>query len=583
MSTQKVAVITGASQGIGAGLVDAYRKLGYAVVATSRTIAPSDDPDVLDRPGRHRRPGHRRTGDRRRRRAVRPDRHPGQQRRASSSPSRSPTTPTRTYATVTGVNLAGFFRHHPARRRRTCSPRAAGTSSTSPPAWSTTPTPTCPSVLASLTKGGLQSATKSLAIEYATRGIRVNAVSPGHHQDPDAPRRDPRVPRRPAPGRPDGRDRATSSTRSSTWRPPRSSPARSCTSTAARAPATEQPGDGSPRTALGVSAPILAAPMARRPQHARAGHRRGSGERPRVPRRRLQDRPTRWPSRSPRSAPRASASASTCSRPTPCRSTPTRSAATPVPSRRRPGRYGVDVLSAGHRRGRRPLARQDRPVAVRPGAGRQLHLRHTEAAVIAALRAAGTLVVQTVTSPAEARQAAEAGADLLAVQASAAGGHSGTLTPRTCRPVPLADLVDRYAQAVSPPLVAAGGLATPADVTGGAARRSHGGHGRHRPAARGRGRHVNTPPGRTGRPGRDPHRGDPGVHRPSGKGAAQRLHRPVHRPRAGRLSRPAPPDRPLRRAAAAADDPERINLWAGTGYRHATAEPAAQILHGLIP
>ena len=36
-----------------------------------------------------------------------------------------------------------------------------------------------PSVLASLTKGGLNAATKSLAIEYAKRGIRVNAVSPG--------------------------------------------------------------------------------------------------------------------------------------------------------------------------------------------------------------------------------------------------------------------------------------------------------------------------------------------------------------------------------------------------------------------
>ncbi|MER8162261.1 SDR family oxidoreductase [Streptomyces sp. NPDC094472] len=45
MDTQgrKVAVITGASQGIGAGLVAAYRKLGYAVVATSRSIAESPD------------------------------------------------------------------------------------------------------------------------------------------------------------------------------------------------------------------------------------------------------------------------------------------------------------------------------------------------------------------------------------------------------------------------------------------------------------------------------------------------------------------------------------------------------------
>jgi len=44
-----------------------------------------------------------------------------------------------------------------------------------------------PSVLASLTKGGLKSATKSLAIEYASRGIRVNAVSPGAIKTPMHP------------------------------------------------------------------------------------------------------------------------------------------------------------------------------------------------------------------------------------------------------------------------------------------------------------------------------------------------------------------------------------------------------------
>jgi NAD(P)-dependent dehydrogenase (short-subunit alcohol dehydrogenase family) len=41
-----------------------------------------------------------------------------------------------------------------------------------------------PSVLASLTKGGLNAATKSLAIEYAKRGIRVNAVAPGNIKTP---------------------------------------------------------------------------------------------------------------------------------------------------------------------------------------------------------------------------------------------------------------------------------------------------------------------------------------------------------------------------------------------------------------
>src|SRR6516162_8175539 len=44
-----------------------------------------------------------------------------------------------------------------------------------------------PAVLASLTKGGLNAATKSLAIEYAKRGIRVNAVAPGIIKTPMNP------------------------------------------------------------------------------------------------------------------------------------------------------------------------------------------------------------------------------------------------------------------------------------------------------------------------------------------------------------------------------------------------------------
>jgi NAD(P)-dependent dehydrogenase (short-subunit alcohol dehydrogenase family) len=44
---QRVAIITGGSQGIGAGLVAAYRRPGWAVVANSRTIKPSGDRDVL--------------------------------------------------------------------------------------------------------------------------------------------------------------------------------------------------------------------------------------------------------------------------------------------------------------------------------------------------------------------------------------------------------------------------------------------------------------------------------------------------------------------------------------------------------
>src|SRR5271168_5256333 len=46
-SEQKVAVITGASQGIGAALVKAYRDRNYRVVATARSMKPSNDDDIL--------------------------------------------------------------------------------------------------------------------------------------------------------------------------------------------------------------------------------------------------------------------------------------------------------------------------------------------------------------------------------------------------------------------------------------------------------------------------------------------------------------------------------------------------------
>ena len=46
-NNEKVAIITGASQGIGAGLTRAYRELGYVVIATARSIEPSEDPGIV--------------------------------------------------------------------------------------------------------------------------------------------------------------------------------------------------------------------------------------------------------------------------------------------------------------------------------------------------------------------------------------------------------------------------------------------------------------------------------------------------------------------------------------------------------
>jgi NAD(P)-dependent dehydrogenase (short-subunit alcohol dehydrogenase family) len=179
MSTQgrKVAVITGASQGIGAGLVDAYRKLGYAVVATSRTIALSDRVGVLTVQGDIAEPA---TAERVIAACVeqfgRVDTLVNNAGVFVAKPFTDYTQDD--YVAMTGVNLTGFFR---ITQLAVAQMLAQGgghivnvTTSLVDNADSRVP-----SVLASLTKGGLQSATKSLAIEYAMRGIRVNAVSPG--------------------------------------------------------------------------------------------------------------------------------------------------------------------------------------------------------------------------------------------------------------------------------------------------------------------------------------------------------------------------------------------------------------------
>lgn len=202
--------------------------------------------------------------------------------------------------------------------------------------------------------------------------------------------------------------------------------------------------------------------------------------------------------------------------------------------------------------------------------------------VIAALRRAGSVVAQTVTTPDEATRAHEAGVDMLVVQAAFAGGHSGTLSPRRpLTPVPIAELVRRVTAAVPLPVQAAGGLATPeavaevlragaaAAVVGTVLLRANesGASATHQAAL--------TDPARTetvvtraftGRPARglrnafiDAHEGQA----PLGYPALHHL------------------TSPLRKAAAAAGKPDYVHLWAGTGYRHATAEPAADILRRL--
>jgi NAD(P)-dependent dehydrogenase (short-subunit alcohol dehydrogenase family) len=184
-SERKVAVITGASQGIGAALVKAYRERDYRVVAVARSIKPSNDDDVLAVAGDIADP---KTAER----AIaagldrfgRIDTLVNNAGIFIAKPFTQYTA--EDYAAILGVNVAGFF-HITQRAVAAMERQGSGhvvqiTTSLVDHANSGVP-----SVLASLTKGGLNAATRSLAIEYAKRGIRFNAVSPGVIKSPMHP------------------------------------------------------------------------------------------------------------------------------------------------------------------------------------------------------------------------------------------------------------------------------------------------------------------------------------------------------------------------------------------------------------
>jgi NAD(P)-dependent dehydrogenase (short-subunit alcohol dehydrogenase family) len=182
---QKVAIITGGSQGIGAGLVAAYRQQGWAVVATSRTIKPSADPDVLTVDGDVSDPA---TTDQIIGRALdrfgRVDTLVNNAGLYVSKPFTDYTA--EDYALVVGVNLTGFFwltQRAVAEMLNQGGGHVVNITTTLVDNASSS----APALLTALTKGGLAAATRSLAVEYASRGVRVNAVSPGIIQTPLRP------------------------------------------------------------------------------------------------------------------------------------------------------------------------------------------------------------------------------------------------------------------------------------------------------------------------------------------------------------------------------------------------------------
>jgi NAD(P)-dependent dehydrogenase (short-subunit alcohol dehydrogenase family) len=180
--TGKVAIITGVSRGIGAGLVAGYRRRGWAVVASARTIKPSQDPDLLTVAGDTAEPV---TADRIISAALeRFGRIDTLVNNASIHLSKPFTDYTAAdYATITGVNLAGFFWL----TQRAIAEMATRYGGHVVNVLADIADSGAPAVLAALTKGGQAAATRSLAIEYASRGIRVNAVAPGIVQTPVHP------------------------------------------------------------------------------------------------------------------------------------------------------------------------------------------------------------------------------------------------------------------------------------------------------------------------------------------------------------------------------------------------------------
>jgi NAD(P)-dependent dehydrogenase (short-subunit alcohol dehydrogenase family) len=174
---QKVAIVTGASQGIGAGIVKGYRDIGYAVVTNSRNIQKSADSGVVAVAGDI---GERAVAEVVAKTAIdrfgRIDTLVNNAGVFIGKPFAQFTADD--YRKVVHVNLDGFFYitqlvipHMLAQK--------TGHIVQITTSMVNQPIAVAGASLATLTKGGLDAVTRTLATEYAKDGIRVNAVAPG--------------------------------------------------------------------------------------------------------------------------------------------------------------------------------------------------------------------------------------------------------------------------------------------------------------------------------------------------------------------------------------------------------------------
>jgi NAD(P)-dependent dehydrogenase (short-subunit alcohol dehydrogenase family) len=175
--TEKVAIVTGGSQGIGAGLTRAYRELGYAVVATALTIEPSEDAGVVAIAGDIADPDtSQRVVDEAIERFGRIDTLINNAGIYIGKPFTDYTL--EDFNALIAVNLAGFF-HITTRTIKHMLDQGRGHVVNISTTLVEHADSSRPSALSVLTKGGLVAVTRSLAVEYASRGLRVNAVSLG--------------------------------------------------------------------------------------------------------------------------------------------------------------------------------------------------------------------------------------------------------------------------------------------------------------------------------------------------------------------------------------------------------------------
>ncbi|MBX4920672.1 SDR family oxidoreductase [Rhizobium bangladeshense] len=174
---QKVAIITGASQGIGEALVKAYRDRGYNVVATSRSIKQNSNTGVHAVAGDIAKAE---TAERVVREAIE------RFGRIDALVNNAGVFVAKPFVDFTqedfdlnfGVNISGFF-HITQRAAKVMLQQGSGHIVNITTSLVNQPIAGVPAALASLTKGGLNSVTQELAIEFAKTGVRVNAVSPG--------------------------------------------------------------------------------------------------------------------------------------------------------------------------------------------------------------------------------------------------------------------------------------------------------------------------------------------------------------------------------------------------------------------